>query len=103
MREFPEKFAPVHVASFVKLRFDRIQCYLRQDIYEYYLKGEFEDSFDLEIFKTKYDVSKEDLNKMVENVSKELTLKGWGVTKGLGGTGLFVYDPKKPPKTANWT
>jgi len=102
MREFPEKFQPIFLPQFSTFRFDRVQCYLRQDIYEHVLKGDSEDPFDLEIFRVKYELKKEDLNKMVENLTKEMTIKKWGVSKGLGGTTLYVFDPSKPPATASW-
>lgn len=106
MREFPVKFVPENVKLFAQYQFDRDVCYLREEIYEFYLgegvkeeKTRFEEPFDLSAFKKKR--RSPNFSKMVEMVCKELEAleKGkWKTKVGYGGDALWVYPKASPPK-----
>ena len=96
MREFSKKINANNKNNFSKYRFDRNLAYLRREITENILIGDEENYFDLDKFKTRFDLVKEDLDKMVEIVSTELRNLDWKVEFTYGQTAMFIYSNDTP-------
>ena len=123
MKEFPAKFVPKNLANFQQYQYDRDTCYLREAIYEHFLKERpappegkkdskeekqiedqerktlrpYELPFDLESFERAR--SPPDLNKMVAEICKELETLGWKTKIGFKNSALWVYPPDQVPKS----
>jgi transcriptional antiterminator len=97
MKEFSKKLEVNNKNTFHKYRFERNLAYLRREITENMLLGNEEDYFDLENFRNKFNISKEDLSNMVEIVKKELEKLNWNTKLSFGSTALFIYSSEDPP------
>lgn len=97
MKLFPEKLKPENKENFHKYFFERNLAYMRRDIFEKMLRGDENDYFELEKFSAEYNITNEDLNKMVNKVCSELQDLGWKTETSFGGTALFIYSTENPP------
>lgn len=99
MKEFPKKLAPVNKGEFHNYMYDRTLCYLRRDVYEFVIRGNEDDFFDLEVFFTNHCLKNQiDITTcMVTQIINELKLNGWKCKLSYGDTGLFIYSTENPP------
>ncbi len=97
MREFSKNLNANNKNNFIKYRFDRNLAYLRREIAENILIGDEENYFDLENFKNKFGIIKEDLDKMIEIVITELEKLDWNIKLAYGTTAMFIYSGIDPP------
>jgi len=99
MNEFHSTLSVKNKNNFKVIYYNRILCYLRENIYEHILIQEEKDYFDIDCFRKKYTVNSDILNKLVNTVVEELGKLGWKTKIGFGGTGLFIYSTENPPIT----
>ena len=97
MKEFPKKINVNNISNFPKFLFDRNVAYLRREITENVLKGNEESYFDLEKFKTCFNLSTETIMSMLSIVRSELSDLGWNTKLSFGKTALFIYSTEEPP------
>jgi len=96
MKEFLKKLQTKNKENFSKLNYERIKCYLRRDLYEHIIGHEEKDYFDLDHFDKERLNNTQILEKIVEEVCKELEELGWHTQTSYGGTGLFIYSDEPP-------
>ena len=97
MKEFPKKISVDNKSNFPDFLFNRNLAYLRREITENVLKGNEENYFDLEQFKTSFNLTIETITSMVETVRIELGDLGWNTKLSFGKTALFIYSTEEPP------
>lgn len=112
MREFPPKFIAGNLAQFNQFKFDRDICYLREAVYEWFIRekpanpaskdelGPFELPYDLQAFVQAREPLMDRFPEMVKIVCTELEKLGWKTAVGHKESSLWVY-PKTgtPPKS----
>jgi len=97
MKEFPECLNVKNKESFGGIRYNRILCYLRRQLYEHIICNDENNYFDFEKFRKSYSILQDDNNKMINSVVEELIELGWKCKLSFGGTGLFIYSSPNPP------
>ena len=97
MNEFPSILNVKNKEKFPEIYYDRVLSYIRRDIYEHVIKEEENNYFDLDIFQKKYNLSTEVIDKIVQEIMKELENLGWNCKLSFADTGLFIYSTDKPP------
>ena len=107
MKEFPAKFTPKNLPLFQQYKYDRDTCYLREAIYEHFIKERplneekkvfpYEIPFDLDAFSRER--SPPNFDKMVLELCKELTTLGWETYCGCKNSSLWVYPAGQKPKS----
>lgn len=92
MKAFPDKLVPQNRRYFPEYKFNRDLCMLRQKIVEY-LYSEEKGGFDLRSSNSngQYSYSHID-DRLIEEVRKELHIKGWKTKLAYGNTVLFIYE-----------
>lgn len=99
MKEFPSYLIPKNKESFSIRKYNRNLAYIRMEIYENMIDGDENNYFDLDKFSRKYNIRKEDLDKMLKDVVDELQNLGWNTKTSFGCTALFIYSTDNPPKS----
>lgn len=100
MKTFPTKFTPDNKDNFPNYRYQRVLCYLRQDIYEFVLKGDEDSYFDLFKFGEKYGYKFDISKKLGEDISKELENLGWKTALHFGNSSIQIFSDEK--KVRKW-
>jgi hypothetical protein len=99
MKNFPTTIGVSHRHEFSDMRYDRVMCCLRLDVYESVLGGDENDYIDIGSFYTKYKVIESDSKSMTDNIMSELGSLGWNCKLSFGSTALFVYSTENPPSS----
>ena len=97
MDEFPENLTPENKADFPEIRYTLLKSYLRHEITNNVLEGNENNYFDLSTFSVKYNINIDLLEKMCNDITKELLYLGWNVKTSFAGTGLFIYSTEMTP------
>lgn len=95
MKEFPSKLNINNKDNFSKYNYQRNISYLRRDIYEFILKRNEEDYFDLDKFNKERVNDVKLVNEMTEKIIEELSELGWKCKFAFGHTGLYIYSTEK--------
>lgn len=95
MREFPETLNVRNKENFSRIRYERLKCYLRRDLYEHILSGRENVYFCLDKLKEELKDENE-RGRMINEVIEELKMLGWNCQLVYGSSGLFVYSDKRP-------
>lgn len=99
MKEFPKQLSVKNKSKFKGLRYRRLLCYLRKELYEHMLVDNEDSYYALDTFYTANKVDIDSAEKMSITVMKELEKLGWKCKLSFGGTGLFIYSSADPPKS----
>ena len=99
MKEFPECLNVKNKKAFENIRYSRIVCYLRKELYEHMIGNDENNYFDIDKFSSTYSVELDDKNKMINKIIEELSELGWKCRLSFGGTGLFIYSSENPPSS----
>ena len=96
MKEFPKHLDVKYKEKFAEINYKRIKCYLRKSLYEHIINHEEKDYFSLDSFSSKFEISLDITQKLVDDMIQELEKLGWKCKLSFGNTGLFIYSDKKP-------
>jgi len=97
MKEFPQFLNIKNIELFKDIRYNRIVCYLRKQLYEHMIGNDENNYFDIDKFSTTYNVKLDDKDQMINKIITELSQLGWKCKLSFGGTGLFIYSSENPP------
>ena len=97
MKEFPKSLNVKYKEKFQEIHYNRIKCYLRKSLYEHIISHEEKDYFSLDEFNSKFNISMDLTQKILETIIPEIEKLGWKCTLSFGKTGLFIYSNIKPP------
>lgn len=97
MQSFPSGLIPENKDKFDSFLMHRLQCELRQRIYDLMILGDENDYFDIGSF-YRYSRVPIDMRKpLLDSITQELTKLGWKCKTSFSETGLFIYSTDKPP------
>lgn len=100
MNTFPQELNISNKDSFSSLLFSENLKTLRNELYNFMIRGNETDFYDLDTFNRKYVKDINETHKMVDMLCQELNELGWKTYLGFGGTGLYIYSTEEKPKNA---
>lgn len=100
MNTFPQELNISNKDSFSSLLFSENLKTLRNELYNFMIRGNESDFYDLDTFNRKYVKDINETHKMVDMLCQELNELGWKTYLGFGGTGLYIYSTEEKPKNA---
>jgi hypothetical protein len=100
MNNFPDSINIKNKHALNEVFYDTNLNYLRKDIFEFIIKGNENDYFDLDIWCRKNINNNWNMMKRLKNVIvSELQQIGWNCKCSFGDTCLFIYSTENPPSS----
>jgi len=98
MKSFPQNLEVKNKENFSEIRYERMKCYLRRDVYDHMISYTEEDFFDVDKFDKDRIGNMKVTNRLIADIREELEKLGWKSDVTYGGTGLFIYANTRPRK-----
>jgi hypothetical protein len=96
MKEFPDILSVKNKSKLGKIKYNRVMCYLRKELYEHILLQPEDIYYEIDAFDKKYNKDMNVTKKMISSAIVELKRLGWKCIVSYGGTGMFIFSDKKP-------
>ncbi len=97
MKKFPLFLKPENAKAFKALYISKTTLCIRKELFSFLIKRKSEEEYvSLNDFVNKYDLTLEEIKKIVDSLLPELSSLGWNFKYSYGDTGVFIYGKDKP-------